>query len=382
MTSDRYNIVILGLSVTSSWGNGHATTYRGLMRGLAEMGHDVLFLECNKPWYEKNRDLPRPPYGRTELYNSLTELQDRFDATIRMADAVIVGSYVPDGIAVGEWVLRTARGVRAFYDIDTPVTLAAVSNGNRCEYLHRSQIPAYDLYLSFTGGPVIKRLEREFGSPAARVLYCSVDPDRYTPHAQKPVWDIGYLGTYSADRQASLEELLLQTARARASDRYVVAGSLYPDSISWPHNVERIEHLAPADHPSFYNAQKFTLNLTRSAMIWAGYSPSVRLFEAAACGVPIISDYWKGLNEILCIGSEVLLARDRSDISRILRDTSEEQRQAIGMRARQRILRAHTFRIRALQLTAHLTEQMNRLARTASRGTVTSVGVPAMNYGS
>src|SRR3954462_8727663 len=123
-TPDRLRIVVIGLTITSSWGNGHATTYRGVVRELVGRGHDVLFLEHDKPWYASNRDLPYPPYGRTVLYASVDDLKERFADEVRDADVVIVGSYVPQGVEVGEWVPRAARGVPAFYDIDTPVTLA------------------------------------------------------------------------------------------------------------------------------------------------------------------------------------------------------------------------------------------------------------------
>src|SRR5689334_1895903 len=126
----RLRIVILGLTITSSWGNGHATTYRGLVRELVRRGHDVLFLEHDKPWYASNRDLPNPPFGRTELYASVDDLKNRFAADVREAHLVVVGSYVPEGVGVGEWVTRTARGITAFYDIDTPVTLAKLSRGD------------------------------------------------------------------------------------------------------------------------------------------------------------------------------------------------------------------------------------------------------------
>ena len=135
-------IVFLGLSITSSWGNGHATTYRGLVRALWARGHDVLFLERDVPWYAANRDLPRPPYGRTELYASLEDLKRRFAGDVGDADFVIVGSYVPEGVAVGEWVMATARGATAFYDIDTPVTLAKLEQGDT-EYLTPELIPRY-----------------------------------------------------------------------------------------------------------------------------------------------------------------------------------------------------------------------------------------------
>ena len=237
------DIVIIGLTITSSWGNGHATTYRGLVRELVRRGHNVLFLEHDKPWYANNRDLPNPPFGRTELYSSVEVLKRRFESEVRTADLVIVGSYVPEGIEVGHWVTQTASNLTAFYDIDTPVTLANLQRDN-CEYLSRELIPKYDLYLSFTGGPTLQRLETEFGSPRALPLYCSVDPYLYYPEPQQKHWDLGYLGTYSPDRQPPLESLLLRTARRLPLKKFVVAGPQYPPDIAWPRNVQRIDHLA------------------------------------------------------------------------------------------------------------------------------------------
>ena len=365
----RLKIVVLGLSITSSWGNGHATTYRALARGLSELDHDVLFLERNQPWYEAHRDLPRPRYCRTELYESVDELKDRFAAKIRRADAVVIGSYVPDAIEIADWALEAAQGLRAFYDIDTPVTLDALRVGH-CEYLSSAQIPRYDLYLSFAGGPTLARLEKEFGSPAARALYCSVDPENYYPEPAELKWDLGYLGTYSADRQPKLNELLLEPAKSCKQSNFVVAGSLYPDALDWPANVSRIEHLPPAEHRTFYNAQRFTLNLTRADMVKAGYSPSVRLFEAAACGVPIISDVWKGLDTILNIDSEILLARGRNDILKQIMKIPEERRVRMGQKARARVLRHHTYSTRARQLQGYLWNLMERRAREQIRVTL------------
>jgi spore maturation protein CgeB len=352
MTSPRLRLVILGLSITSSWGNGHATTYRGLVREFVARGHDVLFLERDVPWYAAQRDLPQPPYGRTALYASLADLEARFAADVRAADLTIVGSYVPEGVAVGEWVLATARGATAFYDIDTPVTLAKLAGGDH-EYLAPDLIPRYDLYLSFTGGPTLTGLEREYGAAMARPLYCSVDPALYYPEPCPPHWDLGYLGTYSDDRQPPLDRLLLEPARRWPEGRFVVAGPQYPDGIAWPPNVQRIEHLPPAAHRGFYAAQRFTLNVTRAAMVAAGYSPSVRLFEAAACGTPIISDPWPGLDELFALGSEILIAASPEDTLRYLRDTPDAERQAIGARARARVLAAHTSAHRAAELEGY-----------------------------
>lgn len=353
--------VICGLSITSSWGNGHATTYRALIRELTARGHSVLFLERDVPWYAQDRDLPDPPFCRVELYSGLEELRDRFTAEIQNADVAMVGSYVPDGVAVGNWVTSTARGVSAFYDIDTPVTLAKLERGDT-EYLSPKLISRYRLYLSFTGGPTLCRLEQVYGSPMARVLYCSVDPANYFEEQTEPKWDMGYLGTYSDDRQPALDELLLEPARKWVDGRFVVAGPMYPSSIRWPKNVERLEHLAPPKHRQFYNAQRFTLNVTRADMVRAGYSPSVRLFEAAACGVPIVSDYWEGLDSVFAIGREILVARSAREALRIVREMREADRVALGREARCRVLRDHTAQRRAAELEAYVLQATVRNA--------------------
>lgn len=363
MKLPQFRIVILGLSVTSSWGNGHATTYRGLMRELAARGHDVLFLERDMPWYASHRDLPNPPYARTRLYTSLEDLKDSFGREVREADFVIVGSYVPDGIAVGEWVANAARGLKGFYDIDTPVTLASLERRNST-YLTPELIPRYDIYLSFTGGPMLSCIADRFGAPRTEVLYCSTDPQQYFPEQTEPGWDLAYLGTYSDDRHPAMERLLLEPARCWTEGRFMVAGPLYPDTIRWPANVKLVEHLAPPEHRAFYNSLRFTLNLTRADMVRAGYSPSVRLFEAAACGTPIISDYWDGLDGVLRIGSEILVARDHKDTLRYLREFPEDERRAMGARARRRVLSEHTAAHRAAQLEGYICDLLENVQPT------------------
>jgi spore maturation protein CgeB len=349
-------IVILGLSITSSWGNGHATTYRGLMRALCRRGHEVLFLECDKPWYRAHRDMTESPFGIVLLYENFDELRRRRAGEIRDADLVVVGSYVPDGIAVARWVQAVATGIVAFYDIDTPVTLAALADGT-CSYLDAALVPGFDLYLSFTGGPALHLLETCYGARAARALYCGVDPERHRPcPAGGTRWELGYLGTYSADRQPALDVLLCEPARRWPDGSFAVAGPLYPAGLRWPANVERIEHVGPDEHPRFYGRQLFTLNVTRADMIRLGYSPSVRLFEAAACGVPIISDWWPGLDTIFVPGMEILIARDSDEVLRFLRDMKEPDRLRLADAARARVLATHTAEHRAVELESYLAE--------------------------
>ncbi len=365
-------IAILGLALTSSWGNGHATTYRALMKALCARGHDVLFLERDVPWYAENRDLPQPPYGRVALYDSVAELQASYSAELESADLVIVGSYVPDGIAVADLVHTLSTGVTAFYDIDTPVTLARLDAG-QVDYVSRTQIPRYDLYLSFTGGPILERLRVEYGARRPRPLYCSVDCDAYYPDPSlAPAHDLGYLGTYSPDRQPTLQRLLLDPAARWPQGRFVVAGPQYPVAVRWPSNVQRIEHLSPAEHRPFYNRLRYTLNVTRGDMVRAGYSPSVRLFEAAACGTPIVSDAWAGIDEFFVPGVEILLARDSGEALSFIRDVPERERRAIADRARQKVIREHSAGVRARELEEYVAEA-GGLPAAASRSAAQAV---------
>ncbi len=348
-------ILILGLSITSSWGNGHATTYRSLVKGLQKRGHSVHFLERDVPWYANQRDGDRFEYCKVSLYSSVSELQINYKEEIQKADVVIVGSFVPQGVEVGKWVVENAGGITAFYDIDTPVTIAKLENKDY-EYIHPELIPLYDLYLSFAGGPVLEMFTSKYGSPRALPLYCSVDPDLYYPEQVPEKYDLGYLGTYSDDRQPPLKKLLIDAAAKWPEGRFVVAGPQYPASVEWPVNVRRIDHLPPAEHRKFYNEQRFTLNITRKDMIRMGYAPSVRLFEAAACGVPVISDYWEGLNDFFTIDSEILIAQSPSDTHSYLQGISEEERTAIGEKARKRALESHTGIKRAEELEEYVSQ--------------------------
>jgi spore maturation protein CgeB len=348
-------IVVLGLSLSSSWGNGHATTWRALLAALAAQGHDILFLERDVPWYAKNRDLVDPTYCGLRFYSEVDDLV-RFKSEIRGADLVVVGSFVPDGVAVIDFVQREAVGLTAFYDIDTPVTMAAL-RVDRCTYLAPEQVSQFDLYLSFTGGPVLRRLEVEFGARMAREFYCSVDEQAYHPLDVAKRWDVGYLGTYSTDRQPMLVELLFGAAARLPERRFVVAGSLYPDSIIWPDNVTHIPHLAPHQHAAFYSSLRIALNVTRADMIAAGFSPSVRLFEAAACGVAIASDDWPGLSSMFTPRVEIEVVGRTQDIIDMI-SRSDAVLAEMGQAGRSRVLSTHTARHRSEQLMAHVQDAM------------------------
>ena len=360
------DIVVLGLSLSSAWGNGHATTYRSLLKGLAAEGHRVLFLARDVPWYAAHRDLPDPGFCELALYGDLDGMLAAQGHRLRAADAVIVGSYVPECVALIDRL--AAMGTRAllFYDIDTPVTLAKLDAGDE-EYLAARQVPLFDTYLSFAGGEVLTHLQMVRGARRAEALYCSVDPDAYPYRPELPKrWDLGYLGTYSDDRQPTLEALLIEPARRLPDRRFVVAGPQYPASIEWPTNVERIEHLPPAEHAAFYNAQGFTLNVTRAAMRAMGWSPSVRLFEAGSCGTAVLSDSWRGLSDLLPPGEAVVTVETPEDVVRVLTLLPPSRRRAIGLAGRERVLAAHTGTARAQELTALLRDLGRGSLRVAS----------------
>jgi spore maturation protein CgeB len=345
------NIVIYGLTITSSWGNGHATTYRSLAKALKRRGHTVRFIEKDVEWYRSNRDLPHPDFCTVQLYSDWSTDAKPLVQAGAAADVVVLGSYFPDAIALTRELLTIGRESVLFYDIDTPITMKRLRENGGTEYLDAELIPHYAAYLSFTGGPALTVLEERYGSPWAVPFYCSVDPEMYRPTACREAFrcDLSYLGTYAKDRQEKLMHLLGGAAAVLPHRKFLVAGPQYPEEIEWGANIGRAIHVSPAEHPAFYSSSRFTLNLTRDDMVAAGYSPSVRLFEASACGAAIVSDVWDGLEEFLTPGEEVLLPSDEYEMVKILTDMLDEQRAQIGRRARERILAEHTSAHRAME---------------------------------
>jgi spore maturation protein CgeB len=348
-------IVIFGLTVSSAWGNGHATLWRSLIRALDADGHEVVFYEQDTPYYRSHRDLPQlAGRARLRLYPTWDEIRHEAKHVVDDADAAIVTSYCPDGRLASDLVLGASVWTRVFYDLDTPVTLERLERGEEVAYLPASGLSEFDLVLSFTGGRALGLLRDRLGARRVAPLYGSVDPQSHRPCRPEPAWTAAcsYLGTWSEDRQVALERLFLEPARRR-SERFVLAGALYPPSIEWPPNVVRVEHVPPPAHPAFYCSSPLTVSVTRRAMARLGYCPSGRLFEAAACGVPVLSDAWDGLDTFFTPGAEILLASDTADALSAL-DLSREELARIGARARERALDEHSGTRRAAELVAHL----------------------------
>jgi spore maturation protein CgeB len=343
-------ITVFGLTVSSSWGNGHATLWRGLIRHLQRAGHHVTFVERDVEWYAHHRDLHDLPGGRLLLYRDwsevLAERRALFDA-----DACIVTSYCPDAVSATRLLAAEYRGTSVFYDLDTPVTLARLASGESVDYLPPEGLGGFDLVLSYTGGPALAALEQRLGARRTAPLYGHVDPDAHRP--VPPVdWargDLSYLGTYAADRQPVLDATFIEAARAAPDRRFVLGGSSYPADFQWQPNIFFLDHVAPPDHPAFFCSSRLTLNVTRRDMAAMGWCPSGRLFEAAACGVAILSDTWDGLDRFFTPGEQILLGAEADDTLAALTLTDAELSR-IARSARERVLAEHSSAVRAAEL--------------------------------
>lgn len=355
-------LVVFGLTVSSSWGNGHATLWRGLIKALARRGVRVVFFERDVDWYARARDLHVLPDAELVLYRDWADVRGRAAREVVDADAALVTSYCPDGAAACDLVVDRARRA-VFYDMDTPVTLARLQAGEAVSYLPPEGLGGFDLVLSYTGGRALDALREELGAVRAEALYGWVDPDAYRPVPAEDRFraDLSYIGTYAADRQAALETLFVEAAKDRPDARFVLAGAGYPADFPWTDNVWFVRHLPPAEHPAFYASSRLTLNVTRGDMAAMGWCPSGRLFEAAACGTPVLSDLWEGLDAFFKPGREVLTAATTADALAAL-DADPVELARIGRAARERTLDEHAAERRAGELLRLLEDAPARTA--------------------
>ena len=343
-------IVVFGLSLTSSWGNGHATLWRGLCRGLHSLGHKVVFFEKDVPYYAAHRDFSEFEDAVVVLYSSWEEIAPRARAELSEADVGMVTSYCPDSLpATG--LVAGSTGLRVFYDLDTPVSLARLKAGKPVEYFGPNGLRDFDLVLSFTGGSALQELRTMLNARRVAPLYGSVDPDVHCSTDSDPNYecDLSYLGTYAADRQGRLEEMFLEPARKLSNRSFLLGGSQYPTDLPQLGNLRHLHHVPPHEHSAFYSSSRATLNITRRDMAESGFCPSGRLFEAAACGTPILTDWWEGLDEFFTPGKEILVARSSAEAMEIF-SLSDNDLSKIGMAARRRALVEHTSAVRAAQL--------------------------------
>jgi spore maturation protein CgeB len=348
-------LVIFGLTVSSSWGNGHATIWRGLCSALARQGHKVQFFERNVPYYALHRDLNSSERYELILYDSWEDVATKARLAVRGADCALVTSYCPDARAATDLILAEPVGLRIFYDLDTPITLDRLRAGEEVEYLPTFGLEPFDLVLSYTGGRALDELRTRLGAKRVAPLYGSVDPGVHRPTEPRDRYraNLSYLGTYAHDRQGKLQDLFIEPAKRCPDKRFVLGGALYPVEFPWTDNIWFLRHVPPPEHPAFYCSSDLTLSVTRAAMAEMGYCPSGRLFEAAACGTPIVSDYWDGLEDFFDLGHEILVASSAHEVQEAL-SLGQEDLRNIGAAARRRVLEEHTADHRGLELLSLL----------------------------
>ena len=348
-------LVIFGLTVSSSWGNGHATLWRGLCNALARQGHDVTFFERDVSYYANHRDLLWPKSYKLVLYPSWNEVNSLAKSAVSESDVAVVTSYCPDAQPASTLVLHS-KAMKVFYDLDTAVTLQNFRRVGAVEYIPAPGLADFDLVLSYVGGQALKELQDLFGAKRVAPLYGSVDPDVHKPVAPSSHYhsDLSYLGTYAADRQSAVQTLFLDPAQRLPKRKFLLGGAQYPDDFPWNENVWFVEHVPPPEHPAFYSSSKATLNVTRSAMASFGYCPSGRLFEAAACGTPVVSDSWEGLDKFFEPGREILVASSADDVVNAI-ELGDEELRRVGKAAREKVFSAHTADHRSREFL-HLVE--------------------------
>jgi spore maturation protein CgeB len=347
------NIVVFGLTVSSSWGNGHATLWRGLGRALQKRGVRLTFFERHQTYYADVRDAVTFPGIDLVLYDSWPDVEPTARAAVLAADAAIVTSFCPDGPDAADLV-RGASRFPMFYDLDTPVTLASL-DGTPAPYLPRAGMTGFDLVLSFTGGPALDELRRRLHAGVVRPLYGFADADAYTPDpsARRDDVALSYLGTYALDRQWTLTALFVEAARRLPHRFFLLGGAQYPRDFPWTENTLFVRHVEPGQHRKFYGAAPLTLNVTRASMAQMGFCPSGRIFEAAACATAVISDVWDGIETFFEPGEEILLAQSVDDVlGAIALPPAELER--VGRRARARVIEEHSADRRADELLSHI----------------------------
>jgi tRNA (mo5U34)-methyltransferase len=359
-------LLIFGLTVSSSWGNGHATLWRGLWRALARRGHSIVFLERDVPYYADHRDVRELPGGELVLYRDWQEILPRVQRELRDADVAMVTSYCPDGVAATDLLAGSGtRAVKVFYDMDTPVTLENVRAGREVAYLGPRGLADFDLVLSYTGGSCLQDLRDLLGARRVATLYGHVDPQQHhrVPAQDHYASDLSYLGTYAADRQAALETLFIEPARQLPDRTFLIGGAQYPADFPWTPNIRFVRHMPPPEHPAFFSSSRLTLSVTRKAMAENGWCPSGRLFEAAACGTPVLSDWWDGLDAFFTPGREILVARTTQDAIAAL-ELSDAEVARIAQAAQERTLAEHT--------SEHRVQELERLVEDARRPDTTN----------
>ena len=350
-------IAFYGSSLLSSYWNGAATYYRGLLSAMARLGHDITFYEPDILDRQAHRDIDPPDWARVVVYPPTAAALRDVLAEAARAEAVFKASGVGmfDAELLAGIIAHAAPGaVRVLLDVDAPATLAemAADPGHPV----RRALPSLDLVCTYGGGPPVISAYRGFGAPACVPIYNALDPATHHPVAAQERFraDLALLANRLPDREARIETFFLQPASALRQHRFLLGGSGWLDK-PMAANVRRLGHVPTVDHNALNCSALAVLNVARDSMAATGFSPATRVFEAAGAGACLITDAWEGIEQFLKPDTEILVARDGADVAAHLAALTPERARAIGDRARLRMLAEHTYDQRAVLLDATLT---------------------------
>jgi spore maturation protein CgeB len=362
-------IAFYGSSLLSSWWNGAATYYRGLLRDLASRGYDVSFYEPDAYERQEHRDMEPPDWARSVVYPATADGLRGVLAEAASADIVVKASGV--GVFDAELlsgILEHAapHALKIFWDVDAAATLDEM----RSDAGHpvRRALSSLDLVLTYGGGPPVIEAYEGFGAARCVPIYNALDPVTHHPVKPDPRFaaDLSFLGNRLPDREARVDEFFLEAAAALPERRFLIGGNGW-ESRHLPSNVQRVGHVFTTEHNAFNCTPLAVLNVARDSMANIGFSPATRVFEAAGAAACLITDAWEGIELFLKPGEEVLVARDGEDVAEHVRELTPGRAGAIGEAALRRVLTEHTYAHRGAEVDAILKREMaSRLEEVAA----------------
>lgn len=357
-------IAFYGSSLVSSYWNGAATYYRGILSALARHGWDITFYEPDAFDRQKHRDIDPPSYARSVVYPATPEALRDVLVEARGADIVVKAN----GVGVFdrellEGIIANAgpHALKIFWDVDAAATLDEMRGDASHPVL--AALPDLDMVLTYGGGPPVVDAYTGFGAKRCIPVYNALDPDTHHPVAPDPRFacDLAFLGNRLPDREARVEEFFLKPAARLADRRFLIGGNGW-ETKQMPGNVRHRGHVYTAEHNAFNCTPRAVLNVARDSMAHIGFSPATRVFEAAGAAACLITDAWEGIEQFLTPDSEVLVARDGQDVADHLAALTTERAQAIGQAAKARVLAEHTYELRAVQVDALFRDHLARQA--------------------
>lgn len=356
-------IAFWGSSLVSAYWNGAATYYRGILRALADQGHEITFFEPDAYDRQRHRDIPDPDWARIVVYDAADQKTlDRLLTHCKELDVVVKASGVGvlDELLEARVAAMPSSVCRVFWDVDAPATLDRLS-ANPLDPFH-SALPQYHLVLTYGGG---KRVTDEYKRRGARecvAIYNAFDPDVHFPVTsdERFAGDLSFLGNRLPDREARVDEFFMGAAQLASDCRFVLGGSGWSDK-PMPPNVRYVGHVYTADHNPFNCSARLVLNVSRESMARYGFSPATRVFEAAGAAACLITDAWEGIDSFLEPESEVLIAHSGTDVARFARDLTDERARSIGEAARKRVLAGHTYERRGRVVESILSDTLSAI---------------------